>query len=100
MSYNGKYGWFDKDARHSPTSNEAKYLRDKSALQEMLQDLHMLHNCPGALEDQLVHALVAARKSHKLGVTAHQPIWCAFALQIYLDILYSIKVRPIVKKQL
>jgi hypothetical protein len=95
MSYNGKFGWFDEKAR--PTSNMAKYLRDKATLQELLQDLALFYNNPGVFEDQLIHGLVAARNSPQLtdkdGKGRKQPpIWFCFAAQVYLDILYSTKV--------
>ncbi|KAE8849612.1 hypothetical protein PTNB85_00028 [Pyrenophora teres f. teres] len=91
-NYNGKWGRFDEKASKLPTSNKDKYLRDKSTLQEMLQDLPLLHNRPGIVEDQFVFSFAAARESYSHENTKPPPVWTAFAAQIYFNILYSTKV--------
>jgi hypothetical protein len=73
MSYNGKWGPFDKNARQPPQTNREKYARDKSTLQEVLQDLPLLFNRPGVIEDQFVHAFAAARTSYNKANSNQQP---------------------------
>ncbi|KAL1799343.1 hypothetical protein ACET3X_003380 [Alternaria dauci] len=93
MSYNGKWGRFDENASQPPKTNREKYVRDKSTMQEVLQDLPLLFNRPGAIEDQFIHAFTAACTSYEKADTSKQPpIWACFAFQIYLDILYSTEV--------
>lgn len=93
MSYNGKWGLFDENARQPPQTNREKYARDKSTSQEVLQDLPLLFNRPGVIEDQFVHAFAAARTSYnKANSNQQPPIWTSFAFQIHLDILYSTEV--------
>ena len=91
--YNGKWGRFDNYERNPPRTNRERHARDKATLQELLQDLPMLLNRPGVIEDQFIIAFAAARKSFTAKNTNQQlPIWACFALQIYLDILYTTKV--------
>jgi hypothetical protein len=78
--------------RIAPSSNKAKYLRDKSTLQELLQDLPLHYNRPGVTEEQLIHGFAAARKAPKVNDSKQPPIWFCFAAQLYLDILYSTEV--------
>ncbi|KAI4705545.1 hypothetical protein J4E81_000428 [Alternaria sp. BMP 2799] len=93
MDYNGKWGRFDENEGPPPRTNKQKYARDKSTLMEVFQDLPLLHNHPGAVEDQFVIAFEAARKSYARENTNKQPpIWSCFAFQIYLDIIYSTEV--------
>ncbi|KAI4713823.1 hypothetical protein J4E89_001271 [Alternaria sp. Ai002NY15] len=93
MDYNGKWGRFDENECPPPRTNREKYARDKSTLQELFQDLPLLHNHPMVVEDQFVIAFDAARKSFARENTNKQPpIWTCFAFQIYLDIVYSTEV--------
>jgi hypothetical protein len=91
-NYNGKWGRFDETAHSPPSTNKAKYLRDDSTLQELLQDLPLHYNHPGVIEEQLMHGFAAARKAPKVNDLKQPPIWFCFAVQIYLDILYSTEV--------
>jgi hypothetical protein len=90
FGYNGKWGRFNENAR-APRSNREKYARDKSALQEFCQDIPLLSNRPGIVEDQFVRGFAAAQKLCARD-TATLPLWVCFAFQIYLDILYSTEI--------
>jgi hypothetical protein len=91
--YNGKRGRFDENARQPPRTNREKYARNKSTLQELFQDLPLLFNRPGVVEDQFVHAFAAARKLYARTDTNKQPpVWACFAYQIYPKILYSTEI--------
>jgi hypothetical protein len=92
MNYNGKWGRFDENAHSPPSSNKAKYLRDKSTLQEMLQELPLPYNRPSVIEEQLIRGFAAAKKSPEVQGQKQPPIWFCFAAQLYLDILYFTEV--------
>jgi hypothetical protein len=84
-NYNGKFGWYDEALGASGETNRAKWNQDSRAFFEIIPDLHFLSSNMGrgAIEDELIRGIAALLKGPK----GDTPLWLAFAIQIYLDIL-------------
>lgn len=80
-NYNGKFGWFDADLVER--SNAQRWQQDKAAMLEMMSDLVIMGEVLGAtpVQDELIRGMKLMRKTRAV------PVWCAFACQVFLDIL-------------
>ncbi|KAF2821788.1 hypothetical protein CC86DRAFT_358812 [Ophiobolus disseminans] len=94
---NDKWGWFDERSVGAPLSNREKYSRDKTTLQEVLQDLVLVRFCGGPIEDAFQRGPRQTQKAKSITTDNERdapaaPIWLSFAAQLYLDTLYSVQI--------
>ncbi|KAM5380809.1 hypothetical protein ACJZ2D_003333 [Fusarium nematophilum] len=87
-TYNGKFGWYDEALGDSGATNRAKWSQDSTAFMEIMSDLHFLSSNMGrgAIEDEIIRGIYALMN----GPRPRVPLWLAFAIQTYLDILQKL----------
>ncbi|KAH7111944.1 hypothetical protein B0J13DRAFT_659526 [Dactylonectria estremocensis] len=90
-NYNGKFGWYNEVLGSSGQTYRERYDQDKTAMFEILPDLHFLSSNMGrgAVEDELIRGIYSLIKDPESGV----PLWLAWTAQIYLDILQFLGVN-------
>lgn len=87
QDYNGKFGWYDEGLRGKDLTNTQRWTQGMTAVLELMPDLSFLVDRLGKLTvvDELTRGL-AYVMDQKL---SSAPLWLAFALQVYLDILHN-----------
>ncbi|XWW97816.1 hypothetical protein V2A60_005803 [Cordyceps javanica] len=87
QDYNGKFGWYDETLGGSAQTNRQKWKQDMTAVLELMPDLSFLVSRLGRLSavDELTRGLAYVMNGHRKTT----PLWLAFALQVYLDILHT-----------
>lgn len=87
QEYNGKFGLYDETLGRSSLSNRQKWKQDMTAVLELMADLSFLVTKLGSLSvmDEITRGLAyIADEKQKCC-----PLWLAFAVQVYLDILHT-----------
>lgn len=89
--YNGKVCWYDEQLAGNAYGHEEKSFQDFMAAFEVLHDLTALTAFPqtGGITDELTHAICEMKTDR----TKQPPLWFAWALQVYVDILQSDKTK-------
>ncbi|KAM3566478.1 hypothetical protein ARSEF4850_000522 [Beauveria asiatica] len=87
QDYNGKFGWYDEDLGCDGTSNRQRWTQDLTAVLELMPDLSFLVSKLDCLSvvDEITRG-VACQIQERRKTT---PLWLAFAVQVYLDILQT-----------
>ncbi|KAM0441305.1 hypothetical protein ACHAPT_000614 [Fusarium lateritium] len=89
--YNGKFGWYDEALGDSGATNRARWNQDFTAFNEVITDLQFLSSNMGQgarIEDELIRGVGALMNGAKRGNPV-TPLWLAFALQTYIEVLQS-----------
>lgn len=87
QDYNGKVGWYDEALGRSTETNRQKWKQDMTAALELMPDLGSLVSRLRRLSvvDELTRGLAYMMD----GQRKTTPLWLAFAVQVYLDILQA-----------
>lgn len=87
QDYNGKFGWYDEALDRSTQTNRQKWKQDMTAVLELMPDLSFMVYQLDRLSvvDELTRGLAYMMDDpHR-----PTPLWLAFAVQVYLDILQA-----------
>ncbi|KAM3499751.1 hypothetical protein MY10362_007013 [Beauveria mimosiformis] len=87
QDYNGKFGWYDEALGGDGVSNRQRWTQDLTAVLELMPDLGFLVSKLDCLSvvDEITRG-VAYQIQERRKTT---PLWLAFAVQVYLDILQT-----------
>ncbi|OAA50926.1 hypothetical protein BBO_00873 [Beauveria brongniartii RCEF 3172] len=87
QDYNGKFGWYDEALGGDGVSNRQRWTQDMTAVLELMPDLSFLVSNLDCLSvvDEITRG-VAYQIQERRKTT---PLWLAFAVQVYLDILQT-----------
>lgn len=87
QDYNGKFGWYNDAHAGLAQSNRQKWTQDMTAVLELMPDLSFLVS-------KLRHLSVVDELTRGLAYQVYMrrkttPLWLAFGVQLYLDILHN-----------
>ncbi|EGX89986.1 hypothetical protein CCM_08240 [Cordyceps militaris CM01] len=87
QDYNGKFGWYDEALSKPTQTHRQKWEQDMTAVLELMPDLSFLVSRLGRLSvaDELTRGLAYMMDDYRKTT----PLWLAFAVQVYLDILHT-----------
>ncbi|KAM3515063.1 hypothetical protein MY11210_001301 [Beauveria gryllotalpidicola] len=87
QDYNGGFGWYDEALGGRGQSNRQRWKQDLTAVMELMSDLSFLVSKLDCLSvvDEMTRGV--AYQIQKRRITT--PLWLAFAVQVYLDILQT-----------